>query len=936
MTPERWRQITEIFHAARAQPPDARAALLDAACSRDASLRAEVDSLLAAHDADPTASLADLRSPQLAAGETIGPYRIDVLLGAGGMGEVYLASDTSLHRQAAIKILAPELAADPEWLRRFEREARTLASLNHPHIAAIYGIEERDSLRALALEYVPGQTLDKVLGSASRGLALDRALPIARQIALALEAAHNRGIVHRDLKPANIAIAPTDVVKVLDFGIAKSMSAEARHQDRSLTTFTATEEGFVLGTAAYMSPEQARGMPVDKRSDIWAFGCVLFEMLAGHRPFDGGTRSDTIARVLEREPDWATLPANVPASIRTLLRRCLTKDPSERLQDIGDARIEISDALRAPQAPAQTRTPMSSSAVWTSIVAALVVMAAVTWAMARRTAAPAAPAVELGVRLPENHIPAFGVAVSPDGRQIAAGVFGSAGQIYLHSLGSGTTQPLAGTQNGYWPFWSPDGTRLAYFTTLRELRVLTVGSGTSERVCSVAAGYAGGAWNRDGLMLFAADRKLFTVPARGGTPTPLPVRDLLGEPGFPQFLPDQRHFIYFAAETVGGSAVFGSLDSPEVRRLGHADSAAVFVEPDHLLLVRGTALVDQRLDSARGEILGEPHVVATGVTAGTVASHPLISASSDVLAFSTALGGSVGQLTWFDRNGTVTGRIDQLNGTEFLNPAISPDGTRVAVNRLDLATGNWDIWIVGPEGASRFTTDPARDSDPMWSPDGKRIVFASNRTGTLGLYIKTVMGSEPERLILSVPGTAGLVPNDWSRSDYILYGQAGQSGPGPGSVWALHLGDSTPIRIIDEEFAPYAPRLSPNGQWIAYSSIESGRQEVSVQHFLTPGDKKQISFSGGVHPRWTREGHELVYWTVPGGLQAVDFSAVDTAFTFGPTRTLLPQPVLSAIDGRTHYDITRDGTRLLVRQPAGLQGSGMTVVLNWRDRVKDR
>ncbi|MGE5836660.1 MAG: serine/threonine-protein kinase, partial [Acidobacteriota bacterium] len=424
MTPERWRQITEIFHAARLQPPAARAALLEKAGAADPSLGLEVKRLLDAYDVGGTIALGD-DGPLLAPGETIGPYRIDALIGAGGMGEVYRATDTILKRSVAIKILAPALAADPGWLRRFEREAQTLAALNHPHIAAIYGLAERDGLRALALELVEGRTLADVITSGERPLPVAEALTIARQIASALEATHERGIVHRDLKPGNIAITPAGVVKVLDFGIAKSVEDSGGRSSQGALTYTASEEGLVIGTAAYMSPEQARGLPVNKGSDIWAFGCVLFEMLSGRRPFDGPTKSDTIARVLEREPDWTALPADVPASIRTLLRRCLTKDPAERLHHIADGRLELSDALKtsppAMRAGGVTRRTM----MWSAIAAVIVVLGGAIWWAASRTIGARAPAaVEFGIRFPDNHIPAFGLAVSPDGTQIAAAVFG--------------------------------------------------------------------------------------------------------------------------------------------------------------------------------------------------------------------------------------------------------------------------------------------------------------------------------------------------------------------------------------------------------------------------------------------------------------------------------------------------------------------------------
>ena len=545
---------------------------------------------------------------RLPTGTELGHFRVEALVGAGGMGQVYRATDMQLHRAVALKILIPGLADAPDFDARLEREAHLLASLNHPNIGAIHGLEEAGGMRCLVLEFVEGPTLAERLARGS--LPVKEALAVARQIASALEAAHARGIVHRDLKPANIKITLAGEVKVLDFGIGKI--ADVGTAD--VTARTAT--GLILGTPAYMSPEQARGLTVDKRTDIWAFGCVLFEMLAGRRPFDARTASDTVARILEREPEWATLPSGVPEAIRTLLRRCLQKDPADRLHDIADARLEITDALT--KSPSGTHAPAVNTRerrLWIALAAAgLVTIASLWWAFGRpadRTASSSL--VEFGIRFPDNHFPAKGLAVSPDGHWVAAGVFSSGTQIWLQSLDSSSSElrPLRGTEDGDEPFWSPDSRALGYFQD-RQLRTIDIASGGSTSVCELPPHAWGGTWSRDGFILFAADGRTFRVAASGGVAVRLPLTDDMA-PTFPAFLPDQRHFIYFASKrgspsgmTRDGAVKLASVDSAESTWLVDSDAPAVFVPPDQLLFVRGAALMAQTLDQQRLTLKARP------------------------------------------------------------------------------------------------------------------------------------------------------------------------------------------------------------------------------------------------------------------------------------------------------------------------------------------
>jgi serine/threonine protein kinase len=665
------------------------------------------------------------------------------------MGEVYRARDPKLGRDVAIKILPPHFTSDLERVARFEREARVLAALNHPHIGAIYGVEDVAGVLGLVLELVEGPSLADRL---TRGrLPVDDALKIAQQISEALEAAHQRGIIHRDLKPANIGITPAGAVKVLDFGLAKGgvgeVSAAARDESPMLTITTA-REGFLPGTAAYMSPEQARGKPLDKRSDIWAFGCVLYEMLTGHLAFEGETASDTIARVLECDPHWDALPANVPPAIQRLVRRCLKKDPSDRLHDIADARLEIVDALSAPGNPVRPTTTAISRERWLLITAAVTILAASVW-LARVNRSPSSgPALlEFPINLPMSAGNAgFGLAVSPDGRHVAYATCCGGPQIWLHSLDAADTHPIPGTEAGTLPFWSPDSSNIGFFSGGKLMKVDLVG-GPPVGIADLTGGRSGvrgtgGSWNSHGMIIFSEGAKLFRVSAGGGTPDALEVADDAGEGvrSYPQFLPDNIHFVYHVAGHTGGAIYLSSLDSPQVKHLLDSDYAAFFAAPSHLMYYRGTALVAQVLNLKTYNLEGPASLVASNAAPGYLCACPwavFASASSNgVLAFVKTGGGSPGRLVWFDRTGKALSAVDQPEGVEYLNPTLSPDGEQIALNRMDPQTGNWDVWTVDVArgNASRVTFDPASDADPVWSPDSKEIVFASNRGGQLGLY----------------------------------------------------------------------------------------------------------------------------------------------------------------------------------------------------------
>ena len=525
MTPERWRELTTIFHAAREREGAERAAYLDRACGGDAFLRAELESLLAAQG---TLGAGPVPAPQLSAGTMFGLYRVDELIGTGGMGQVYRATDTRLQRTVALKLLLPELTRDPGFSARFEREARLLASLNHPNVAAIYGFEQVDDVLALVLEYVDGQTLEQVIaGARPKTSGIEQTLLIARQIALAFEAAHDKGIIHRDLKPSNVKITPAGIVKVLDFGIARVANEEMPHAE----TLAVTHAGAVIGTAAYMSPEQARGLRVDKRTDIWAFGCVLYEMLTGRRAFAGTTASDSLARVLEREPEWSALPASAPESILRLVKRCLQKDPADRLRDIADARLEIDEALARPgaavTAPVRRRSyvPLILTAL---AAAAFALVAAAIWWRPRQpppVETAAGQAMEFPIVFPNNAMPADGLAISPDGRQIVANVWINSGSLWIAPLDGSPPRPLTGGEGGSAPFWKPDSSTIGFFrgqlSDAAELVTISANGGPVTRVASLPLGEeAGGSWNAKDVIVFSHSGKIFRVQATGGDPVP--------------------------------------------------------------------------------------------------------------------------------------------------------------------------------------------------------------------------------------------------------------------------------------------------------------------------------------------------------------------------------------------------------------------------------
>ena len=892
MNTERWRRIEEIYYAALERAASERGAFLESACGGDETLRADVERLIAAQDRAGDFLIApawEVAASALVAATTnedramslvgrhIATYEILAPLGVGGMGEVYRARDTKLNRDVAVKVLPELFALDTDRLARFKREAHVLASLNHPNIAAIYGFEEAPStgsgqaVHALVLELVEGPTLaDRI----ARGrMPLDEALPIARQIAEALEAAHERGIVHRDLKPANIKVRADGTVKVLDFGLAKVLEPESIGADpsQSPTVYNpaATQPGLIIGTAAYMAPEQARGRPADKRADIWAFGCVLYEMLSGVRAFSGQDVSETLAAVIKGEPDWHALTNETPAPIRRLLRRCFAKEPKGRLSDASMARLEIDEALSGPQLDnpaARTTSRRMERFVWAP---ALVLVAALAVAIGVWALRPLPPEGELRfeINTPPTTDP-LSLAISPDGQKIVF-VATSEGRamLWLRLLDSGTAAPLAGTDGAMAPFWSPDSRSLGFFTsTDGQLKRIEIDSGSVQALGRFPRG-TGGTWNRDGTILFATlsgAGPILRVSSTGGeasSVTRLEAPALTHQ--LPQFLPDGRHFLYHTLVPPG--VYLGQLDGSETRRLIDADAAAVYAS-GHLFFVRQGTLFAQAFDPDRLVLSGNPFRVAE-----QVASEPALSASATgTLVYRGGSAPVVARpLVWFDRSGKEIGRVSEPD--PGFRPVLSRDGSRVALMRGTI-TGPPEIWQLTLERGvlTPVTSNGKINLDPVWSPDASQIVFSSSLpTGAFDLYRKSMTGGGDEELLLAATEDRGaLVASDWSLDGFLLYGSSDPKGGA--DIWALPLTrGGKPFPVVQTSFEEKDGQFSPDGKWIAYQSNKTGGSEVYLQRFSPSGVPERISIDGGAQVRWRRDGSELFYIARDGRLIAV-------------------------------------------------------------------
>ena len=771
---------------------------------------------------------------------------------------------------------------------------------------------------------------------------LDEALAIAKQIAEALEAAHEkRHHPPRSQTARTSKITRDGTVKVLDFGLAKAMTGDGSDADLSQSptmTQDGTRDGMILGTAAYMSPEQARGKPVDKRTDIWAFGCVLYEMLTGCGPFRGSTISDTIAAILEREPDWRALPAGTAPSIHRLLQRCLEKDSKRRLHDIADGRIELEDS--ASQAAVAPRPQRRAHAAW--LVAVVAVLAAVAASVvALRRVVPNLPVLrfEVSATLTSD---LYSFALSPDGRQLLFSAdTGSVSRLWLRPLDQTTAEPLEGTEGASYPFWSPDSRAFGFFAD-GKLKRFDFAGGLPQALADAPSG-RGGTWSSDGTILFApaSTGALFRIAASGGEATSITKPDQ-GQPShrFPHFLPGGRRFLFFvgAGPSKTEGVYLGSLDGVEAKRLVTAETAAAYAPPGYLLVARQGVLLARQMDLTSGEV-GEAIPVAEPIAWDLFGRSGGFSVSTTgVLAHRAP--SERRQLVWVDRTGRQLTTLGPPEGGNLLDPALAPDGQQVAVSRT--IRGNFDVWIheMNRPVARRFTIDPAIDAAAVWSPDGSRLAFVSTRNGPLDLYEKPVKSmAGPEVLLLA--SAHNKISMDWSPDGRFLLYQA--TDPNTGwDLWALPLtGERKPFPVVQTASTERCGQFSPDGQWVAYDSNETGRFEVSVQSFPRPDEKLQISTGGGVWPRWRRDGRELFYVAPDGTLMAVPMrvSAGRPPLQAGEPVRLFRTSIVGSGAPRDslkqQYVVAADGQRFLVNIAADEGAvSPITIVQNWMAALK--
>jgi Tol biopolymer transport system component len=884
----------------------------------------------------------------LSIGNRLGPYEILAPLGAGGMGEVYRGRDTALNRDVALKVLSERFAGDPDRLARFKREAQVLASLNHPHIGAIYGVADFPGGRALVLELVEGPTLaDRI---AAGPIPLEEALPIARQIAEALAAAHELGIVHRDLKPANVKLRPDGTVKVLDFGLAKAaepgtVSVDTT-QSPTITTPAMTQMGMILGTAAYMSPEQAKGRPADKRSDVWAFGCVLFEILTGRRAFAGEDVADTLAHVLAKEPAWSLLPPETPPAIRRLLRRCLERDRSRRLADIADARLELDERDGEVTAPApgaaQWVRRLARWLPWAvasgALLLSLLALVALYW---RRAPMETPGATRFLIEPPPKTELRGSFAVSPDGRRVAMrGIIEGKSLLWVRALESLTAQPLAGTEEASFPFWSPDSRFIGFFAEGKLKKIAATG-GPAQTLCD-APDARGGSWNADGVIVFTPRPLdvLYRVSSAGGTPAPLTRLDSSrGELAHyhPYFLPDGRHFLYLAIGSQPELEGFrvGSLDSRETKPLVNTHASGAYAPPGYLLFLRDRTLMAQKFDASRLVIAGEPFLVADEVDRLGQARLALFSVSRTGVLVSRSGSSEATQLTWFDRQGEQRGTLGPI--ANYSVPWLSPDESRVTFSSAAPGGGDSDIWLMDLARGTptRFTFDPSPDLSSVWSPDGGRILFTSLRDGHGDLYQRAASGGGADEVL--VKSDFSKMPNDWSANGkFILYQELNPRTSN--DLWVLPVaGGQEPFPFLQSQFDERQGRFSPDGRWIAYASNESGPWQVYVRSFPDPGGKWQVSTNGGGQPQWRRDGRELFYLSADRKLMAVEVNGSGPTFDAGTPKELFTVRIQSVgLPGpRNYYAATKDGQRfLVVSVPGDPTASPTTVVLNWTADLK--
>jgi serine/threonine protein kinase/Tol biopolymer transport system component len=888
----------------------------------------------------------------LTIGTQLGSHEITALLGKGGMGEVYRARDLKLKREVAIKILPEEFSGDEDRVSRFQREAEVLASLNHPNIANIYDLEEENGSRYLVLELVEGETLAERIARGS--VPVEEALRISVQICEGLEAAHERGIVHRDLKPGNVKLTPDGKVKILDFGLAKAMAhaPAGATLSNSPTLLSGTIGGMILGTAAYMAPEQARGREADQRSDIFSLGCVLYEMVFGRQAFQGEDVSDVLASVMKLEPEWSGFPADLNLRLLELTRRCLAKDRKKRWYAAGDVREELEAISARPHdrsveaERSTTRQPIRKLVFIIGIVAVIAGLSGFGIAYLNQTPADSA-AIRFSVLPPDKaaFVLQFAMshAISPDGRMLAFIAADSTGKrlLWVRPLDSLIAHAIAGTDDTTNAFWSPDSRTIGFYSPQGKMKKVDVGGGPPQTICDCSA--FGATWGREGVILFGDNSSavIERVSAAGGRPAPVTALDKSRQETnhrLPYFLPDGKHFLYLGVSPqVENTAVYvGSVDSKETKRLFAANSIAMYAPPGYLLFVRERSLMAQPFDTSKLQLTGDAFPIAEDIDALANGAASFSVSQNGTLSYRTGAGtAGISEIAWFDRNGAQSERVGPPG--DYRDVSLSRDGKLVVVHQHEFAGAGGNLWVLDwMRGIpTRFTFDQTHDSSAVWSPDGDKIVYTSNTD----LLQKVSSGAGTAELLLKSPEPKTIT--DWSSDGkFILYQQGG-----PRDLFVLPMmgADRKPVPFVQTKFDEGQGAFSPDGRWVAYTSNESGPYQVFVQPFPASGAKWQISPAGGAFPRWNRNGRELFYIAADGKLMSVPIASNGANFERGNPKALfdvrLPGTVVTGgISTFKPYDVSPDGQRFLVIVTTQDRATSapLTVVVNWQANLKQK